>query len=175
MSSGKNNRNRPKPPQRPAASRTVSSLLDAMSDGNEYGSIVSVSVAKDVVPDMRRALADIERIRQRPCIAYVANVVRGLQDVSISPQDHLPFCEMVNNVDTGEKAIDVFLVTPGGLAYQVSQFVNALRPRFDKVDFLLPYMCMSAGTLWAVSDSRRLLAWSHESSFMQKTHHFVQL
>lgn len=147
----------------PPAPRAVSSLLDAMIDGNEYGSIGSCTIQGDIVPDLRRAINDIQKIRKRPCIAYVANVLRPIQDAGITTQDHLPFFEMVNNIDSKITDVDVFLVTPGGVAHQVSQFVNALRPRFSNVEFLLPYMCMSAGTLWALSGDK---IWMDSRAFI---------
>lgn len=132
--------------------RKVDSLLDAMQEGNEYGSIVSLMPTNsDLVPEIRRAIKDIEDIRKRPLICYCANVVRPVIDNSIQSSDDLPFNEMVSKVDSDKDSADVMVVTPGGAGQQVSQFVNCLRPRFRVVDFILPYMCMSAGTLWVLS------------------------
>lgn len=141
----------PKPIAQPRAARTVVSLLDAMKDGSEYGSIVGLTPTNhDLVPELRRAIADVEAIRKRRCICYVANVVQAVEHSGISEADHLPFSEMVSSVPS-DSAIDVFLATPGGSAEQVTQFVDALRPRFASVDFLIPYKAMSAGTLWTLS------------------------
>ena len=65
--------------------------------------------------------------------------------------DHLPFSELVNSIPHAEKNLDVILVTPGGSGEQVAQFVDMLRPRFDNVAFILPYMAMSAGTIFSMS------------------------
>jgi len=140
-------------PKGPPAPRTVPSLLDAMRDGYEYGSIVALVPEKgDLVPELRRALGELEVIRGRPCVCYLANVVRdGLAETAITSNDHLPFDEMIARVPTSSKELDIFLVTPGGSAHQVTLFLQALRPRFDRVEFILPYKCMSAGTLWALS------------------------
>lgn len=150
--------------QAPGGPKKVISLLDHMKEGNEYGSIVPLVLAdSDMIPELRRALAEIEAIRGRPCICYVANVVKEIAETAIVASDHLPFCEMVGSVDAAAKAVDVFLATPGGSAEQVTQFVEALRNRFTGVDFLIPYKAMSAGTLWALSgdsiwmDSRAFL------------------
>jgi ClpP class serine protease len=70
---------------------------------------------------------------------------------SIDNNDDLPFSEMISTIPGDQKAIDVILVTPGGSAQQVAKFVNKLRPRFDNVVFILPYMAMSAGTIFAMS------------------------
>lgn len=136
--------------------KKVDSLLDAMQEGNEYGSIVSLMPTNsDLVPEIRRAIKDIEDIRERPLICYCANVVRPVPDNSIQSSDDLPFNEMVSKVDLSKNQVDVMVVTPGGAGQQVSQFVNCLRARFNNmVDFILPYMCMSAGTLWVLSGDK---------------------
>ena len=70
---------------------------------------------------------------------------------SIDNNDDLPFAEMISTIPSELKNIDVILVTPGGSAQQVAKFVDKLRPRFDDVAFILPYMAMSAGTIFAMS------------------------
>jgi hypothetical protein len=141
----------------------VPSLLDIMQDGNEYGSIVSYVQPGDLMLELRRALTDIEAIRGRPCLCYAANVVRPVPDTSIQASDHLPFAEMVGRVDSAAKKVDILLATPGGSGEQVTLFVEALRPRFDEVDYLIPYKAMSAGTLWAFSGDR---IWMDERAFL---------
>ncbi len=132
---------------------SVNSLLDAMEDGNEYGSIVSLLPNKnmDIVGEQIRALKEIEKIRGRPCLSYVGNVVSGKEDSGIDSTDDLPFHEMVEQVGSDHKSVDIILATNGGSAHQVSRFVNCLRGKFDEVDFLLPSFCMSAGTIFALS------------------------
>ncbi|MBI3183155.1 MAG: hypothetical protein HYZ28_13545 [Myxococcales bacterium] len=149
----------------PKPSNVVPSLLDAMQDGNEYGSIVSLAPADgNIVPELRRALAEIEGARGRPCICYAANLVRsGAADTAIAASDHLPFSEMVGRIDPAIKQVDILLATPGGSAEQVNLFVEALRPRFDSVEFLIPYKAMSAGTLWALSGDR---IWMDHRAFL---------
>ncbi len=133
----------------------VGSLLDVMQDGNEYQSIVDkqLNPGTNLFDDIVRGLAEIERIRGRPCIMYVGNVVK--KDDSggsgVDSSDDLPFREMVAKVPDNQKTVDVFLATNGGSAQQVSNFVNCLRDRFDEVHFLIPSFCMSAGTLFALS------------------------
>lgn len=132
----------------------VASLYDAMSNGNEYTSIVSKAPpdGTDFLEDVARALADIEHLRQRPCLMYLGNVVRRDDgDSGLDASDDLPFAEMVTKVPSSVKEVDLLLTTRGGSADQVARFVNGLRQRFDKVHFLLPSFCMSAGTLFALS------------------------
>jgi hypothetical protein len=144
------------PAQQGPKPNMVPSLFDAIQDGNEYGSIVGlVTSDENLSADVRRAIAQVEAIRGRRCICYVANVINPKSnDYSITASDHLPFNEMINLIPQEVRDIDVFLVTPGGTAETVIQFVDALRSRFNTVEFLLPYQAMSAGTLWALSGER---------------------
>lgn len=141
------------PPSRPNLP-VVTSLLDHMEDGREFESLLNVkAVNLDVADEIRKAIADIEKIRERPIVCYLANVVNKdiKASTAIEHRDDLPFAEMLSSVPVEEKAVDVVLVTPGGLAQQVSKFVDRLRPRFDHVGFVLPDMAMSAGTIFVMS------------------------
>jgi hypothetical protein len=160
----------PPPPERPApqqqvlAPRIVPSLLDAMQDGREYESIVSLLPSSPHLnDDLQRALADLQSIRGRKCICYAANMIRSIPETGIVKGDHLPFTELVAQVDPAARNVDVLIVTPGGDGHQVTQFVTALRPRFDDVHFIIPYMAMSAGTLWALSGNK---IWMMPNAFI---------
>ncbi|MFC1970022.1 hypothetical protein ACFLVV_02260 [Chloroflexota bacterium] len=134
--------------------RAVDSLLDVMQDGKEYESLVDVTAPNmNFRDELQRGISDIEAIRQHPLIVYAANVinVHGGSSPDISYIDDLPFAEMVSAIPAEADALDILIVTPGGSAQQVSQFVNHVRPRFDNVAFIIPYMAMSAGTIWALS------------------------
>ena len=133
---------------------TVTSLLDHMKDGNEFESLVKLKAVNiDLAAEIRKSLLEIKAVRNRPAICYLANVVNtGIKvSTSIDNNDDLPFSEMISTIPQDEKAIDVILVTPGGSAEQVAKFVDKLRPRFDNIAFILPYMAMSAGTIFAMS------------------------
>lgn len=133
-------------------SKQVDSLLGSMEDGNEYGSIVSlVPKNMNVDGELREAISDIQRIRNRPCLVYAANIIKKVTDTGIDSSDHLPFSEMVDKVGDESRGIDIVLATPGGSAEQVNLFVEATRRRFKDVQFIVPYKAMSAGTLWALS------------------------
>lgn len=139
--------------QRPHPVKVVDSLLDSMQDGNEYGSIVSLVPKEnlDLVSELIRAIKEVEAIRGRPCISYIGNVVSGDSLAGIDQTDDLPFHELIAQVPSDQKKVDVIVTTNGGSAHQVSRFVNALRARFDEVDFLIPSYCMSAGTIFVLS------------------------
>jgi hypothetical protein len=144
-------------PRRASLTMTISqvdSLLDAMRDGDEYGSIVGLFPRDglELMDEVRRGLGEIESQRGRPCLAYVGNVVRADAGGSgVDATDDVPFNELVASIPTTERSVDVFLATRGGSAQQVARFVNCLRARFDEVHFILPTFCMSAGTLFALS------------------------
>lgn len=138
------------------ATQVVDSLLDCMVDGSEYGSIVDKlpKPDQDLLDVLRSAIGEIENLRGRPCIAYVGNVVKPGEGASVDLHDDLPFAEMVNSVPKEHKKVDVLLATLGGSGQQVVRFVNALRARFDEIDFLIPSVAMSAGTLFCLSGDR---------------------
>lgn len=139
-----------------AKAATHKSLLDAMKDGQEYASIVGVSLPEDtdLVVELTRAIRDIATVRGRPCLVYAGNVANGTKDASVIAKDDLPFMEMVQSVAAEHKCVDILLATTGGSGAQIARFVNFLRSRFIEVDFLVPSFCMSAGTLFALSGDR---------------------
>jgi hypothetical protein len=138
--------------QKPPTKKQSSSLLDVMTDGREFESLLSYQfVNVQLVPEIRRCLNDVSAIRNNPLICYIANVVKPRQGpVSIDDSDDLPFNEMVLSLPA-TREIDIVLVSPGGFAHQVAKFVNTLRARFEKVNFLIPNKAMSAGTIFALS------------------------
>jgi len=139
--------------------------LDVMKDGQEFECLVGHQFAPNlnVVGELRRSIAEVEATRKKYVLCYVANVVRGDINNAIDNSDDLPFNEMVNSVPTHVKEVDVVLVTPGGLANQVNNFVTALRPRFEKVNFILLNLAMSAGTIFIMSGDEIIM--SKQSKF----------
>lgn len=141
--------------------KTVLSLLDEMQSGYEYESIINCQLAPetDIITDLRKIIGQISAIRGRPCVCYLSNVINThiKSPTSIDTTDDLPFSEMLDKVSPSEKNIDIILVTPGGYADQVAKFVNKLRPRFDNVGFILPFMAMSAGTIFCLSGDELIM------------------
>lgn len=137
------------------------SLLDTMVDGREFESLLQLKrVNIDLTAELRRSLAEVSAIRNRPNIAYISNVVNAnIKAVkSIEYSDDLPFCEMVNTVPSGIREIDVIMVTPGGSGTQVAKFVDKLRSKFSRVNFILPNIAMSAGTIFAMSGDEIIMS-----------------
>ena len=146
--------------------RLVTSLLDAMQDGREYASLVDVNAQSlDLGSEIKRSIAEIETIRKHPLLVYAANVINVSSGASteISYVDDLPFSELVSAVPSDIDTVDIIIVTPGGLAQQVSQFVNRVRARFKNVSMVIPYMAMSAGTIWALSGNE---IWMDQRAFL---------
>lgn len=134
------------------AKPVANSLLDVMQDNLEFESLLSFNYEKmDLKAEIQRSISELENVRNHPVICYVANIMHSGGNNSIDYSDDLPFKEMVATIPIVEKEIDVVLITPGGLAAQVNNFVNVLRPRFDKVTFILLDMAMSAGSIFIMS------------------------
>ncbi len=139
----------------------TTSLLEEMVDGREFESLLKcTAVDLDLVAEIRQAIKDIQSIRKNPLLCYVANVVNsGIRgSISIDNNDDLPFSEMIHSVPADTKEVDILLVTPGGSGQQVAKFVDRLRPRFDKVTFILPNMTMSAGTMFSMSGNEIIMS-----------------
>lgn len=131
--------------------RSVKNLYDQLVDGNEYGSLVAVTPQEDPVESLQRGLRDLEQAAGHPVLVYAANMVKaGLPETSISYGDDLPFREMVELLPKSD-CVAVVVATPGGLGEQVDRFVQTLRARFERVEFIIPWRAMSAGTLFALS------------------------
>lgn len=137
------------------------SFLDLMQDGREYQSIVGQNVTVDLGTEMTRAMKDISDIRNRPNLCYIANVlnpiVSNATSISIDNSDDTPFLEMLKCIPPDVSDIDIILVTPGGSADTVDYLVKKLRDRFDHVSFILPYMAMSAGTIFCMSGDELIM------------------
>jgi len=133
-------------------SEKILSPLDVMQDGREFESLLLHNFTSvDIPNEIKRSIKEIEDVRQKTLLCYIANVINATNGTSIDATDDLPFREMVASVPPEVKEIDIVLVTPGGVATQVVNFVHTLRPRFDKVNFILLDMAMSAGTIFIMS------------------------
>jgi len=139
---------------------TIDSLLDHMEDNREFESLLRYkNIELDIAKEIRKSLSEIYEVRKRPLICYAANIVnaRIKAQIGIDFNDDLPFSEMVATVPEEQKEIDVIVVTPGGLAEQVSKFVDKLRNKFEDVSFIIPNMSMSAGTILVMSGNNIIM------------------
>ena len=141
--------------------KIVTSLLDAMVDGREYESIVMcLPQNMDVANEIRRSLAEIAQCRKRPCVCYAANLVTSIPyaPVSIDRNDDVPFLEMIRNIPSDVKEIDIILITPGGSGECVAHYVTQLRNRFENIGFIIPFYAMSAGTMFCLSGDEVIMS-----------------
>ena len=153
----------PNPPAPKA--QMITSILDHMREGEEYSSIIGLqNVNVDARTELLRSISEISNIRQRPLLCYISNVVnsRITQSISIDSSDDAPFLEALRSIPDGEKELDIILVTPGGSAETVDYWVKRLRNRLDSITFILPYMAMSAGTIFCMSGDELIM---DESAF----------
>jgi hypothetical protein len=125
-----------------------------MITGREYASIIDCLPENlDISQEIKRSLNEIATIRNRPVVCYAANFVNNniVAEKGIDYTDDTPFLEMLRGVETSATDLDIILVTPGGSAERVAHYVNQLRKRFSRVGFILPFMAMSAGTIFCLS------------------------
>ncbi len=144
----------PQKHQPQAVQKKISStLLDKMVDGREFESLLNYQYSNlNFLVEIRKSIGEIQSVRKIPLVCYIANVVRPRNvPVAIDDSDDLPFNEMIASLPKNTKEIDIALVTPGGFAHQVAKFVNTLRPKFEKVNFLILNKAMSAGTIFSMS------------------------
>lgn len=128
-------------------------MLDIMVDGREFESLLKYQYQNlDLVAELRRSIDEVAKIRNRPIVCYITNIVKPTSSsISIDDSDDLPFNEMIASLPLECKEIDIVLVSPGGFAHQVAKFVNKLRPRFEKLGFILLNKAMSAGTIFIMA------------------------
>jgi hypothetical protein len=158
---GNKNRFNPIPQNIPVTNQKpiTSTLLDKMEDGREFESLLKYQYQNlNFVSELRKSIAEIKAIRNRPIVCYIANVVKPSALISIEDSDDLPFNEMIASLPIECKELDIILVTPGGYAHQVAKFVNKLRPRFDKISFILLNKTMSAGTIFIMSGDEVIMS-----------------
>ena len=141
------------------------SILDKMEDGREYQSIVGLNnISIDIGSEMKKAMDDISSIRRRRVMCYISNtlnpVLAGKCSLSLDNGDDAPFIEILKSIPEDVKDIDIILVTPGGSADTVDYIVKKLRNRFNNIAFILPYMAMSAGTIFCLSGDELIMSES---------------
>lgn len=157
----KRNKNIPKMKDAPRIKPTITSLYDIMEDGLEYSSLMGeFNFNVDMVSDLKKGIQNIESIRQRPLLIYAANMINpsvASAGISIDLTDYQPFLEVFDNIDNSNGELDILLVTPGGSAEQVNSFVEAIRRRFHTVSFIIPFLAMSAGTIFSLSGDELLM------------------
>ncbi|WJS96071.1 hypothetical protein NYQ10_06345 [Flavobacterium johnsoniae] len=140
-----------------------SQLLSKMEDGREFESLTKYQFASlNLKAEIQAGIKEIEDIRQRPAVCFMANTISVAGNTMIEDSDDLPFEEMISSIDSGINAIDIILETPGGLSTTVAKFVDKLRARFDHIGFIILNKAMSAGTMFVMSGDEIVMTGSSQ-------------
>lgn len=103
----------------------------------------------------REKYAAVEKITSRPLLVYATDFLNKEKiracggDVEIDLTDRDGFLEITQAL--GDKAADVILYSPGGLAEAADSIVQILRSKFDHIRFIIPSVAKSAATMIALS------------------------
>jgi len=140
----------------PADPSLVFDLYDKLEGPDFYQSLISrisahgSSVQVRLIEEIRKGIAEIEVITQRPLLCYFANTINPppAPSTSLDVTDLLPFAEMVKAAGSGDD-VDIWIETPGGDVAVVPQLNDVLRSHFKRVRMFVINRAMSAGTVWA--------------------------
>lgn len=88
-------------------------------------------------------LLEIEGVAQADCLAYVGDIILGIDDAIRDALEAL-------RPTTNSRLLFV-LQTPGGYAETAARIADTLRHHYETVEFLVPTYAMSAGTILVMS------------------------
>jgi hypothetical protein len=99
---------------------------------------------------------EIQQLRKRPILVYASNFTSNLGPNAINisgirHDDVYGFTDLLSNVPTSVKEVDIIIHSPGGQADTTERIVSILRNRFEKIHFLVPHSAYSAATMLALS------------------------
>lgn len=109
----------------------------------------------NIITHINQKAKELEDVLKTDVVCYIGQ---------IDPRVFRAFRNFIEEVkeksDRTENAITVILRTPGGSVETTERFVNVLRKHYDTVDFIVPDMAMSAGTIFCMSGDRIRLDYS---------------
>jgi hypothetical protein len=114
----------------------------------------------------REKYSAVEKITGRPLIIYATDFLNKQKvnacggDIEIDLTDRDPFIEVTSALD--DKAVDVMLYSPGGLAEAADSIVSILRSKFDHIRFIIPSVAKSAATMIALAGHELLMEHNAE-------------
>ena len=126
-------------------------LVDKLEEGNEYLSLLSLKPTLFETSAICETIRRIELIRNRPAVCYITNIAKTHPGTMMDHSDILPFMTMIDSIPKNSQTIDIILATPGGIVEIADFFAKQLRLRFQEIGFIIPSMCMSAGTVFCLS------------------------
>lgn len=109
----------------------------------------------------REKLKALENYTKRPVLVYAADFLNTQKaravgnDIQIDFNDKHGFFEIVHQIP--DKAVDVLIHSPGGLAEATESIVVMLRNKFDHVRFVVPNVAKSAATMMTMSANEVLM------------------
>ena len=98
----------------------------------------------DDKPALKQLIGEIEKLRGRPCLAYVTS-----DAAKMSASAAEPLFDQLNAVGK-QKSIDVFFSTNGGDSETPIRFVTLIREYCDSFAVLVPAKAQSAGTVFCL-------------------------
>lgn len=109
--------------------------------------------------ERKKQLKEIKNLRggNRDIFVYASDLNKNAP-TSICYDDILYFCDQLPV--SKNKAIDIILETPGGIAEVVEDLVRIIRTKYDDVAIIVPGYAKSAGTIFAMSADEILMGIS---------------
>lgn len=103
----------------------------------------------------REKLRALESYTKRPVLVYAADFLNTQKakavgnDIQIDFNDKHGFHEIIDKI--ADKAVDVMIQSPGGLAEATESIVTMIRNKFEHVRFIVPNVAKSAATMMTMS------------------------
>lgn len=102
----------------------------------------AIAYANQLVEErLRRLLTEIELLCNADCLAYVGDIILGIDDAIRNAVEAI----------TGKSKLIFILETSGGYAETAARIAETLRHHYQTVEFLVPGYAMSAGTILVMS------------------------
>lgn len=123
-----------------------------------YHEYVSRNMTPQVLEaERKKYLAEIGRLRNCEVFIYAARLTALPMQVPVMVlyEDILPFADMLEGLKG--KRIAVILETPGGMGEVGRQMVEMLHDRFEYVEFIVPGMAKSTGTIMVLGGHEILM------------------
>jgi len=142
-------------PKKGNQSTSASLVHDEMGIFHEY--LNRRLSAPQVEQERKAQLARIGKLRNTAILTYAARIGQLPQqvDISVTYEDILPFRDSLDAL-IGDR-VTVILETPGGFGEVGKDMVEMLHERFSYVEFLVPGMAKSTGTIMCLGGHEILM------------------
>ncbi|MFA6396296.1 MAG: hypothetical protein WCW84_10060 [Sulfurimonas sp.] len=123
-----------------------------------FGSYLSAKDGDMEIENTIEALKENNRklsvLRGRPTISYMTSVDRKCvhqDDLSINDQDLKGLVHIVNLIPANVHEIDIIIHSHGGYMTSARRIAEYFRNRFEKVNYLIPFVAYSAAAMMTIS------------------------